>query len=46
MFEHGYDQQDAVIELLIAADLIEVQGFKDLQSQPRAVIARSNYLER
>ena len=46
LFEHGYDQQEAVIELLITADLIEVQGFKDLQGQPRAVIARSNYLER
>jgi release factor glutamine methyltransferase len=46
LFEHGYDQQEAVIQLLITAGLIEVQGFRDLQGQPRAVIARSNGLER
>jgi len=46
LFEHGYDQQEAVIQLLITAGLIEVQGFRDLQGQPRAVIARSNDLER
>ena len=46
LFEHGYDQQEPVIQLLITAGLIEVQGFRDLQGQPRAVIARSNDLER
>jgi release factor glutamine methyltransferase len=46
LFEHGYDQQESVIQLLITAGLIEVQGFRDLQGQPRAVIARSNDLER
>jgi release factor glutamine methyltransferase len=46
LFEHGYDQQEAVIQLLIAAGLIDVQGFRDLQGHPRAVLARSNDLER
>ena len=46
LFEHGYDQQETVIQLLVTAGLIEVQGFRDLQGQPRAVIARSNGLER
>jgi len=46
LFEHGYDQQESVIQLLITAGLIEVQVFRDLQGQPRAVIARSNDLER
>jgi release factor glutamine methyltransferase len=46
LFEHGYDQQETVIQLLVTAGLIEVQGFRDLQGQPRAVIARSNDLER
>ena len=46
LFEHGYDQQEAVIQLLITAGLIEVQRFRDLQGQPRAVIARRNGLER
>jgi len=46
LFEHGYDQQEAVIQLLITAGLIEVQGFRSLEGQPRAVIARSNDLER
>ena len=45
LFEHGYDQQESVIQLLITAGLIEVRGFSDLQGQPRAVIARSNHLE-
>ena len=45
LFEHGYDQQEAVIQLLITAGLIEVEGFRDLRGQPRAVIARSNNLE-
>jgi release factor glutamine methyltransferase len=45
LFEHGYDQQEPVIQLLITAGLIEVSGFRDLQGQPRAVIARSNHLE-
>ena len=46
LFEHGYDQQEAVSQLLITAGLVEAQGFRDLQGQPRAVIARSNDLER
>ena len=45
LFEHGFDQQEAVIQLLITAGLIEVEGFRDLRGQPRAVIARSNNLE-
>jgi len=45
LFEHGYDQQEPVIELLVNAGLTEVEGFTDLQGQPRAVIARSNHLE-
>jgi release factor glutamine methyltransferase len=46
LFEHGYDQQESVIQLLIASGLIDVQGFRDLQGHPRAVLARSNDLER
>jgi release factor glutamine methyltransferase len=46
LFEHGYDQQEPVIQLLVNAGLTEVQGFRDLQGQPRAVIARSHDLER
>lgn len=46
LFEHGYDQQESVIQLLVNAGLNEVQGFRDIQGQPRAVIARSNALER
>jgi release factor glutamine methyltransferase len=46
LFEHGYDQQEPVIQLLVNAGLTEVEGFRDLQGQPRAVMARSNYLER
>ena len=46
LFEHGYDQQETVIQLLITAGLIEVRGFRDLQGQPRAVLARSKNLER
>ena len=46
LLEHGYDQQESVIQLLINAGLTEVQGFRDLHGQPRAVIARSNDLER
>ena len=46
LLEHGYDQQEPVIQLLVNAGLTEVQGFRDLQGQPRAVIARSNDLER
>ena len=46
LLEHGYDQQESVIQLLINAGLTEVQGFRDVQGQPRAVIARSNDLER
>jgi release factor glutamine methyltransferase len=45
LFEHGYDQQESVIQLLVNAGLTEVEGFTDLQGQPRAVIARSNHLE-
>ena len=46
LFEHGYDQQESIIQLLVNAGLNEVQGFRDIQGQPRAVIARSNALER
>lgn len=46
LFEHGYDQQETVIQLLVNEGLTEVQGFNDLQGQPRAVIARSHELER
>ena len=45
LLEHGYDQQEPVIQLMVNAGLTEVQGFRDLQEQPRAVIARSNDLE-
>jgi release factor glutamine methyltransferase len=45
LFEHGYDKQESVIQLLVNAGLTEVEGFTDLQGQPRAVIARSNHLE-
>ncbi len=46
LFEHGYDQQKAVIQLLKHSGFTEIEGFCDLQGQPRAVIARSNNLER
>jgi len=45
LFEHGYDQQESVIQLLVNAGLTQVEGFTDLQGLPRAVIARSNHLE-
>ena len=45
LFEHGYDQQERVIQLVVNAGLTEVQGFSDLQGQPRAVMARSHELE-
>jgi len=40
LFEHGYEQQRALEKLLLNAGFIGVEGFKDLQGQPRAVIAR------
>lgn len=46
LFEHGYDQQEAVVQLLRISGFTEVEGFSDLQGQPRAVIARSDNLER
>lgn len=46
LFEHGYDQQESVVQLLTNSGFTAVEGFCDLQGQPRAVIARSDNLER
>ncbi len=40
LLEHGFDQQKAVIELLIAAGFDKVSGHKDLAGIPRAVAGR------
>jgi release factor glutamine methyltransferase len=45
LFEHGYDQQESVVRLLENSGFTEVTGFRDLQGQPRAVIARSDNFE-
>lgn len=38
--EHGYDQQDAVVELFNRYRYVDIQPFCDLSDQPRAVSAR------
>ncbi len=42
LLEHGYDQQEAIVTLLEEANFIHIERFKDLQGQPRAVIAQSS----
>ena len=39
LLEHGYDQQPAVTQLLEDAGMLSIETFKDLQDQPRAVLA-------
>ena len=45
LLEHGFDQQKAVLELLIAAGFAKVSGHKDLAGIPRVVAGHihSNY---
>lgn len=37
--EHGYDQQQEVIEILTANGLVKIKGKQDLAGQPRYVVA-------
>ena len=40
LLEHGHDQQPAVTQLLEDAGMLNIETFKDLQGQPRAVLAK------
>jgi release factor glutamine methyltransferase len=40
--EHGYDQQDAVVELFKRYQFEDIRAFSDLSHQPRAVSARKS----
>jgi release factor glutamine methyltransferase len=39
MIEHGFDQQEQVIELMTQAGLSQAEPFRDIADQPRAVMA-------
>lgn len=39
--EHGFDQQSSVMEIFSANNLVNVQGFSDLNGQPRFVMAKA-----
>ncbi len=40
LLEHGYDQQSQVVGLFAETGLTDIETFRDLQGQPRAVMGR------
>ncbi|MDH5444063.1 MAG: peptide chain release factor N(5)-glutamine methyltransferase [Gammaproteobacteria bacterium] len=41
LLEHGYDQQDKLLDLLTAEGFTEARGIKDYAGQPRVIIAHT-----
>ena len=40
LLEHGFDQQDAVMQLFANQGYVDIKAFSDLAGSPRAIIAR------